>query len=113
MSEEIGAFFRTNGAKERTNSAPEVGYRPLSRLSQQCFEFAEALLDVRQEDGAVHRSIDHEWGDDPVMAQTGDKSHCFPMSVGDRCDQSLTARTAASNPYHVCASGGLVNKHQP
>jgi hypothetical protein len=45
MSEEIGAFFRTNGAKERTNSAPEVRYRPLSRLSQQRFKFAEELLD--------------------------------------------------------------------
>jgi hypothetical protein len=45
-------------------------------------------------------------GDDPVVAQAGDKGDCFPMSVGDRCDQPLTARTAASG-------GGLVNKHQP
>jgi hypothetical protein len=75
--------------------------------------WCEALLDVRQENGAVHRAIDHEWGNDPVVAQAGDEGDCFPMSVGDRCDQSLTARTAASNPYHVCAGGGLVNKHQP
>jgi hypothetical protein len=35
------------------------------------------------------------------------------MSVWDRCDQSLVARAAASEPHHVCAIGGLVNKHQP
>ena len=54
--------------------------------------WCEALLDVRQENGAVHRFIDHEWGNDPVVAQAGDKGDCFPMSVGDRGDQSLTAR---------------------
>jgi len=73
----------------------------------------EALLNVREESGAVHRSIEHEWGDDAVVAQAGDKGDRFPMSVGDRCDQSLAARAAASEPHHVCAGGGLVNKHQP
>ena len=71
--------------------------------------WCEALLNVREESGAVHRSIEHEWG----VPQTGNKGDRFPMSVWGRCDQSLAARTAASEPHHVCASGGLVNKHQP
>lgn len=75
--------------------------------------WCEALLNVREESGAVHRSIEHEWGDDPVVPQTGNKGDRFPMSVWDRCDQSLAARAAASEPHHVCASGSLVNKHQP
>lgn len=75
--------------------------------------WCEALLNVREESGAVHRSIEHEWGDDPVAPQTGNKGDRFPMSVWNRCDQSPAARTAASEPHHVCASGGLVNKHQP
>src|SRR3974377_683137 len=75
--------------------------------------WCEALLNVREESGAVHRSIEHEWGDDPVGPQTGNKGDRFPIAVGDGCDQSLAARTAASEPHHVCASGSLVNKHQP
>src|SRR6478609_4396536 len=49
----------------------------------------EALFDVRQEDGAVHRSINHEGSDNPVVAQAGDESDCFPMSMRNRCDQPL------------------------
>ena len=33
--------------------------------------WCEALLNVREESGAVHRSIYYEWGDDPVVAQAG------------------------------------------
>ena len=44
MSQEIGALFRANRAKKQANSAPEIWYRSLGRLSQQCFEFAEELL---------------------------------------------------------------------
>src|ERR1700730_12336530 len=75
--------------------------------------WCEALLDVRQENGAIHRAIDHERGDDPVMAQAGDKGGPFPMSVWHRCNQSLAAQAAASDPHHVCARGSLVDKHQP
>ena len=32
---------------------------------------AEALLSVREESGAVHRSIYYEWGYDSVVAQAG------------------------------------------
>jgi hypothetical protein len=73
----------------------------------------EALLNIREESGAVHRAIEHEWGNNPVVAQTGDKGDRFPMSVWNRCDQSLAAQAAASEPHHICAGGGLVNKHQP
>src|SRR6476646_4695323 len=54
--------------------------------------WCEALLDVREEDGAVHRSINHEGSDNPVVAQAGDESDCFPMSMRNRCDQPLPAR---------------------
>src|SRR5215510_4543604 len=36
MSQEIGALFRANRAKKQANSAPEIWYRSLGRLSQQC-----------------------------------------------------------------------------
>jgi hypothetical protein len=73
----------------------------------------KALLDVRQKNLAVHRAIDHERSDDPVMAQPGDKGDRFPMSVWNGCDQSLATQAAASEPHHVCAGSGLVDKHQP
>jgi hypothetical protein len=75
--------------------------------------WCEALLDVREEDGAVHRSINYEGSDNPVMAQAGDESDCFPMSMRNRCDQPLPARATTSEPHHVCAGSGLVDKHQP
>jgi hypothetical protein len=55
----------------------------------------------------------HDDARSQVVPQTGNKGDRFPMSVWHRCDQSLAARAAASEPHHVCASGGLVNKHQP
>src|SRR6188472_2986371 len=75
--------------------------------------WCEALLDVREEDGAVHRSINHEGSDNPVVAQAGDESDCFPMSMRNRCDQPLPARATTPEPHHVCAGSGLVDKHQP
>src|SRR5271165_609222 len=52
----------------------------------------EALLNIREESGAVHRAIEHEWGNNPVVAQTCDKGDRFPMSVWNRCDQSLAGK---------------------
>src|SRR3954467_254241 len=75
--------------------------------------WCEALLDVREEDGAVHRSINQERSDNPVVAQAGDESDCFPMSMRNRCAQPLPARATTSEPHHVCAGSGLVDKHQP
>jgi hypothetical protein len=51
--------------------------------------WCEALLNLREESGAVHRAIDHKWGNNPVVAQAGDKGDRFPMPVWDRCNQSL------------------------
>ena len=42
--------------------------------------WCEALLDVREEDGAVHRSINQEGSDNPVVAQAGDECDCFQPS---------------------------------
>ena len=39
--------------------------------------WCEALLDVREEDGAFHRSINQEGSDNPVVAQAGDECDCF------------------------------------
>src|SRR3954451_14452045 len=47
--------------------------------------WCEALPDVREEDGAVHRSINQEGSDNPVVAQGGDESDCVPMSMRNRC----------------------------
>ena len=48
-----------------------------------------------------------------VVAQAGDESDYFPMPMRNRCDQPLPARAMTSEPHHVCAGSGLVDKHQP
>src|ERR1700745_571835 len=75
--------------------------------------WCEALLDVREEDGAVHRSINHEGSDNPVVAQAGDERDCFPMSKRNGCAPRPPARPPPSEPHHVCAGSGLVDKPQP
>jgi hypothetical protein len=45
-------------------------------------------------------------------AQAGHKGDCFPMSMWRVADQSLAARTAASQPHHRGAGACLVDKHQ-
>lgn len=72
----------------------------------------EALFYIREESRSVHRSIDHEGSDDAVMAQAGHKGGRLPMSVRNRRDQSLAAQAAASEPHHVGAGCGLVDKYQ-
>jgi hypothetical protein len=41
----------------------------------------------------------------PLWRTPGDKGDRFPMSVWDRCNQSLAAQAAASEPQHIRASG--------
>jgi hypothetical protein len=61
--------------------------------------WCEALLDVRQENGAVHRSIDYEWGDDPVVAQACDKGDRFPCPCGT--DATRRSRRAGGVKLHL------------
>ena len=42
----------------------------------------EALLKVGEEDFAVHRPLDQEGGDDPIMAKPGHESEGLPMRLG-------------------------------
>src|SRR5260370_37182422 len=49
----------------------------------------------------------------PSRAQAGHEGNCFPMPVRRVSDQSRAARTATSQPPHIGAGGGLVDKDKP
>src|SRR5205807_4554739 len=57
MPEKIDAFLLADRVEERTDFAPEAWNGSLSGLSQECFEFAEDLLD-RIEIGGVLGQIE-------------------------------------------------------
>ena len=47
------------------------------------------------------------------MAQAGYEGDGFPMPVRCVSDQSHAARAATSQPHHIGAGGGLVDKDKP
>src|SRR5260370_23643112 len=60
-----------------------------------------------------HWPFENERRHHPVMAQAGHEGNCFPMPVRRVSDQSRAARTATSQPHHIGAGGGLVDKDKP
>jgi len=72
----------------------------------------KALLHVSEKHRPIHSALKHERCGHPAPAQTSHESDCFPMSVRRVVDQSLAARTAASQPDHRGGGAGLVDKHQ-
>jgi hypothetical protein len=56
---------------------------------------SQTLFDVCEEDRPVHRPIDHEGGDHPVVAQSNNQGDGLPMAVGNRADQSFAPRAPA------------------
>ena len=73
---------------------------------------SQTLFDVCEEDRPVHRSIDHEGCDHPVMAQAGNQGDCLPMPVWNGSDQSFAAPATTPKSHHIGAGGGLVDEHQ-
>src|SRR6476620_6005828 len=49
----------------------------------------------------------------PSWRNPATKVIVFQCPCGTECDQPLPARATTSEPHHVCAGSGLVDKHQP
>jgi hypothetical protein len=96
VSEEIGAFFRINGAKERTYSAPEVRYRPF--LAADLVGCSGLAGSDEERTLARLRGLRSDLIDPAIAAHHGRvvkrtlwlKRHglnisCVPRRLGDRC----------------------------
>src|SRR5215471_4627604 len=74
--------------------------------------WSQTLFDVCEEDRPVHRPIDHERCDHPVVAQSDNQGDGLPMAVGNGPDQSFAPRATAPKSHQAGAGGGLVDEHQ-
>ena len=72
----------------------------------------QTLPDIGDESWPVHRPIDHEGCDHPIVAQAGDEGDGLPMSMRDVANQSCAPRAPTAESHHLSAGGGLVEKHQ-
>jgi len=73
---------------------------------------SQTLFDVCEEGRPVHRAIDHEGCDHPVVTQSDNQGDGLPMAVGNRADQSFAPRAAAPKSHQAGVGGGLVDEHQ-
>jgi hypothetical protein len=73
----------------------------------------KAAFNIGEEAGSVHRSVNYERGNDPIMAQTRHQRDGLPVPVWNRPDQSFTTGAAAPKPHHVGTAGSFVDEHQP
>ena len=70
------------------------------------------MLHIGKKHRSVHRAVKHERRRHPALAQSRHESDGLPVSVRRVADQTLAARTAASQPHHRGAGAGFVDKHQ-
>ncbi len=70
------------------------------------------LLDLGAKGPTGHRAVQHQRGDDPVLAQPGDKAGGLPMPVWHGRDQALIRRTATVATGHVGGRRGLVEEQE-
>nr|CAJ30105.1 putative transposase [Magnetospirillum gryphiswaldense MSR-1]CAM78012.1 transposase [Magnetospirillum gryphiswaldense MSR-1] len=73
---------------------------------------SQDLLDIGQEDRAIHRLVDDEGGGDSVMPERPDEGGHFPMTVRHRSQQPLTARRPSVAPGHVGRCPGFIKEDQ-
>lgn len=74
--------------------------------------WSERLLDPVGEDATIDRSIEDQWRDDAVVAQSSQKGQCLPMAMRHLVDQRLTSRAPAVGAGHVGFDPGLVDEDQ-
>jgi len=73
----------------------------------------QALLDPCCEGDAIDGAIKDEGGDDAVVAQAGQESQRLPMTVGNFCNERLSALTPAAGARHIGLDPGLVDEDEP
>ena len=70
------------------------------------------LLHVGEEGFAVHRAIEHQRSDQPVMAENRDQRGRLPVPVRHGAHQAVTPETAPKPASHVRGGPGLVQEDQ-
>src|SRR3954465_13158231 len=72
--------------------------------------WCEALLDVREEDGTVHRSINHEGSDNPVWRKPATKVIVFQCPCGtDAINRSPRGQRPLSRTMFVLVAVSSIN----
>src|SRR6266542_6180123 len=59
----------------------------------------ETSFDIGEEGRSVHRSVDHEGGNDPIMTQTRHQGDGLPVPVWNGPDQSFAAGTTTPQSH--------------
>ncbi len=72
----------------------------------------EHVAGVGEKNLPVHRTVDDERRNDPVMAQTGEEGHRLPVTVRDLRHEPLPARGTAAEPDHFGVRTGFVDEDQ-
>jgi len=70
-------------------------------------------FDVGAEDVAVHRTVEHSWGVDPVVAERSDEGGRDPVPEGSSPRQAFVSGCPAPQRSHVGLRPGFVNEDQP
>ena len=70
------------------------------------------LLDMGQERRAVHRTIQHRWGNQAGAARASNKGRGAPVTVRGGLHQALAPGRPALAPDHVRGGTGLVDEHE-
>ena len=72
----------------------------------------QTLLDVGEEVGPGHWPINNKGRDHLLIAKPSYEGDSLPMPLRNIADQSLAARAAAPQPYHIGAGCGFIDEHQ-
>lgn len=72
----------------------------------------EKLLHIGGEADGVDGTIEDRWGVDPVMAESGQKGHGFPVTVRRSGVEALSPLAPSVGPRHVGLGPGLINEHE-
>jgi hypothetical protein len=59
-----------------------------------------------QEEGSIHRAIQHKRGRDVIIAQPAYKSRCFPMAVWRLINEPFALRSPVRNALRAAATSG-------
>ncbi|MCP1838904.1 hypothetical protein ACVIHI_008177 [Bradyrhizobium sp. USDA 4524] len=70
------------------------------------------LLDISQERGPIHCTVDDIGRREAIDAQRGDKRQRLPVTMGHARDEALTARRAPIVPDHLRRDRSLVDKDE-
>lgn len=72
----------------------------------------QTLFEIGDEGRSVHRPINHQRSDHPILAHTGHQGDRLPITVRHTADQSLAAWAASPEPNHMGADTGFIEEDQ-